>query len=250
MTDSVKQAGLDYFGRGHWLNPIQERLSLRARRRMFDFWLEFRGVAAGSRLLDVGATPDCERLDSNCMIPWFLNAQMQVSLYSPEPLEGLKNVFPSVDILPPHEAPEEAIRSVRIPAGTGTFDWVSSSAVLEHVGNRSKQLEFIRECGRVGGAIFLTTPNRFHWLEFHTKLPLIHWLPKSLHRWVLSLIGKPFWAQEINLNLVSGGELRTLAREALGPGFQVKVNRVWSLGMPSNLVLLARRRGESGMGPT
>ena len=33
---------------------------------------------------------------------------------------------------------------------------------------------------------FITTPNRFYPIEFHTKLPLIHWLPKRIHRFILS----------------------------------------------------------------
>ena len=27
--------------------------------------------------------------------------------------------------------------------------------------------------------VVISTPNRFYPIEFHTKLPLLHWLPKT-----------------------------------------------------------------------
>ena len=103
------------------------------------------------------------------------------------------------------------------------------------------QVEHIRECARVASKIFLTTPNRWHWLEFHTKFPLIHWLPKSWHRFLLNIVGLSFWAKEDNLNLLGRAELLNLAKQALGDNFSIRVETIWALGMPSNLVLLARR---------
>ena len=35
----------------------------------------------------------------------------------------------------------------------------------------------------------IMTPNRFHPLEFHTKIPIIHWLPKKIHRKILKFLG-------------------------------------------------------------
>jgi hypothetical protein len=38
-----------------------------------------------------------------------------------------------------------------------------SSAVIEHVGHRQNQVEFLRELWRMGrSGIFVTTPNRWH----------------------------------------------------------------------------------------
>ncbi len=236
MASNLPSGGIDYFNRGHWLTPIQERVSRRARRKMFDRWRRF---AAESGLpqtfLDIGATPDAERLDSNCMIPWLLEGGFQVSLYSPEDISRLRSLFPGAVILPPSGA-------AGFPAQDRQFAWVGSSAVLEHVGARESQLAFIRETARAGDGIFLTTPNRWHWLEFHTKLPFLHWLPKRLHRALLQRLGKHFWAREQNLNLVGRRELLAMAREALGDRFDFRIEAIWTLGAPSNLMLLARRR--------
>ena len=233
-------AGIDYFGRGHWLTAIQERMSVGARRRMFDVWRETAGVTSpGTSLLDVGATPDVERLDSNCFLPWFHEAGLAITLYSPEPIEHLADVFPYVQIW---SGGPRSMGSGRLPMPDASYDWVVSSAVLEHVGSEGRQLEFIRECGRVGRGIFLTTPDRRHWLEFHTKLPVLHWLPKRWHRASLRWLGQPFWADEGNLNLITKTQLHALAVRALGQSFRVSVTAIRTLGMPSNLVLVATRR--------
>ncbi len=227
--------GIDYFGRGHWLSAVQARVSVRARRRMFELWRARAGELAGASLLDLGATPDVERLDSNCMLPWFREAGLRLSLYSPEDVSHLAVSLPGVGILPP-------AAGRHIPATDASFDWVSSSAVIEHVGAVDQQRDFLAESARVARrGLFHTCPNRWHWLEFHTKLPLLHWLPRAWHRAVLRSIGKAAWARESHLRLVGSRELAGMADRALGGGWRVEVRSIWTLGMPSNLVLIAIR---------
>ncbi|NCQ68919.1 MAG: hypothetical protein GPJ27_09875 [Microcystis aeruginosa L111-01] len=227
--------GIDYFNRGHWLTGIQERLSVEARRKMFDLAMNKLDLRAGESIIDIGSTPDVERIDSNCMIPWFHEAGLTVALSSPEDISSLSQVFPFAKILSPNGFHRPVLAKER------EFDVATSSAVLEHCGSTHLQVEHIRECARVASKIFLTTPNRWHWLEFHTKLPLIHWLPKSWHRFLLNILGLSFWAKEDNLNLLDRAELLNLAKQALGDNFSIRVETIWALGMPSNLVLLARR---------
>jgi len=234
-STDARAEGIDYFGRGHWLTGVQERVSVGARRRMFELWSSYAGEIRGRSILDVGTTPDRERQDSNCMLPWFIDAGMHLSLYSPENISSLKSLFPGASFLPSVSADEP------LPAQDRSYDWVCSSAVLEHVGSADRQIGHIRDCARVGNGLFLTTPNRYHWLEFHTKLPLIHWLPRSLHRSLLRRLGKELWAQESHLRLLDRRELLGMARQAIGDRFAFSVLRVWTLGMPSNLILLARR---------
>jgi hypothetical protein len=236
--------GVDYFNRGHWLSSTQARVSYRARRRMFDRWRAAAGDLRGGSILDVGATPDRERLDSNCMLPWFAEAGLAVTLYSPESIENLSEQFPFARILPPAPA------GTGMPVADAAFDWVSSSAVIEHVGSGADQSEFLRECGRIARrGVFLTCPNRWHWLEFHTKLPLLHWLPRRAHRALLRRLGFGDWARESHLRLLGRRDLVRLARPALGDQWRVRVSTIWTLGMPSNLVLLAWRLPDAAPRP-
>jgi hypothetical protein len=87
---------------------------------------------------------------------------------------------------------------------------VVSFAVIEHVGSRDQQRSFVHELCRVGRTCCITTPNRWYPIEFHTVLPLVHWLPPSWFRTLLRLLGKDFWAKEENLNLFSSSELRAM----------------------------------------
>jgi hypothetical protein len=229
--------GIDYFNRGHWLGGVQARVSYEARRRMFELWRSRAGDVAGKSVLDVGATPDAERLDSNCMLPWFVDAGLSLTLYSPEEISHLQASFPGARILPP------ATTGSPIPAPAASHDWVSSSAVIEHVGSARSQEAFLRECARVARVgLFLTCPNRWHWLEFHTKLPLVHWLPRTWHRAILRTLGLGPWARESHLRLIGKGELARLAGRALGNEWASDVCSIRALGMPSNLVLIATRR--------
>jgi len=227
--------GVDYFNRGHWLSGVQARVSVGARRRMFERWRSRAGTLEGASLLDVGATPDRERLDSNCMLPWFQAAGVRLALYSPEDVSHLERVLPGVVVLPPRQGSS-------IPAEDGSYDWVSSSAVIEHVGDAAAQEDFLRECARVARrGLFVTCPNRWHWLEFHTKLPLLHWLPRAWHRAALRQLGLGAWAREGHLRLLGARDLRELAERGLGAGWTSDVAAIWTLGLPSNLVLIAAR---------
>lgn len=232
---------IDYFRHNHWLTPLQERVSLRARQRMYATWLK---TLPGEHLniLDVGTTPDHEKLDSNCFLRWLVEDKHSLSVISPEDLSNLKEIFPTITILPPmpFNTKDQSPKSWEVRERS--YDWVFSSAVIEHAGSTQQQEFFLKECARAANAIFLTTPNRWHWLEFHSKIPLIHWLPKPLHRWLLKVLKLDFWAKEENLNLLSTLALSTTAQRALGDQFDITIKRIWTLGMPSNLVMIAKRK--------
>ena len=53
----------------------------------------------------------------------------------------------------------------------------------------------------------ITTPNNYYPIEFHTKLPLIHWFPKKIYRKILLFLNMDYFANEKNLNLLSKKEL-------------------------------------------
>jgi ubiquinone/menaquinone biosynthesis C-methylase UbiE len=126
----------------------------------------------------------------------------------------------------------------RLPFRDDSFDYVHSSAVLEHVGDRARQMNFIAEARRVARkGIFLTTPNRWYPVEFHTVLPIIHWLPPKIFRQILVMLGKEFFADERNLNLLSASDLRAMA-ERIGRDDDYRVYGVRLGGLVTNLVFL------------
>ena len=85
-----------------------------------------------------------------------------------------------------------------LPFADQEFDVVFSNAVIEHVGDIERQRLFVAEALRVGRRVFLTTPNRWFPIEVHTRLPLVHWLPKHLSDRAYALAGRG-WARENHL---------------------------------------------------
>ncbi|MDR2732705.1 MAG: hypothetical protein LBB36_05750, partial [Fibromonadaceae bacterium] len=70
------------------------------------------------------------------------------------------------------------------------------------------------------------------------------WLPKSIHRKILKIIGRDFFAKEENLNLLTRKELGNLCRKNGITKF--KILTVHFLGFPSNLLLVGEKLQISG----
>jgi hypothetical protein len=87
--------------------------------------------------------------------------------------------------------------------------------------------------------VFVTTPNRWFPIEFHTLLPLVHWLPPEHFRKLLVLTGRDFFAGQRNLNLLSMRQLRRIAAHA-GVG-DCHIDAISLLGWPTNLLLWAHK---------
>lgn len=106
--------------------------------------------------------------------------------------------------------------------------------------SRSEQARCLNELWRVTSkTLFVTTPDRGFPVEFHTVLPLVHWLPAPWFRAFPRRTGRGFFAGEANLNLMGHADLARAA--AAIPAALVDHVRLW--GWPSNLLLIARRAG-------
>lgn len=217
---------IDYFFAGNApLRRFRTHFAVKARQRMQERFYEFAKPGPESKVLDLGVTPDVSLPESN----YFLQAYPypeRVTATSIENLDDVKKRFPKIRFMtfPPG----------RLPFADKEFDVVFCSAVLEHVGSEANQREFVAECFRVARQVFLTTPNRYFPIEIHTFIPLIHWLPKPVHRKLLSLFGMSLWAREDHLNLLSAGDLREMAPE----NCRAEITAVKTAGFPSNLILL------------
>ena len=90
-------------------------------------------------------------------------------------------------------------------------DLVITNATIKHVGGVLNQKKMIENIIKLTKKIFvITTPNRFHPIEFHTKIPLIHWFLKSIYQKILKFLGLSFYANEENLNLLTVDELKKI----------------------------------------
>ena len=122
-------------------------------------------------------------------------------------------------------------------------DLVISSATIEHVGNYDNQKKMIENILKLTKKFFLiTTPNRFFPIDFHTKIPFIHMLPKSIHRKILNLVGLVEYAKEENLNLLDFYSLKQLINSQNNKDFKIKIFKIKLFGLTSNLLILGKKK--------
>jgi SAM-dependent methyltransferase len=207
------------------------RVAAHQRRKMFARFLADTGVVAHESILDVGVTSDRTYQASNYLEAWYPHKNM-VTAVGIDDASFLCTQYPGMNFV--------MADGLRLPFCDQAFDVVHSSAVIEHVGSWARQCAFIAECCRVTRrAVFVTTPNRWFPMEFHTVLPLVHWLPKETFRALMRRTGRGFFAEEGNLNLMTASDLSRAARA--NEGFKHQVSRVALGGWPSNLLLNMRR---------
>src|SRR5262245_12529578 len=189
---------------------------------MYERFLSDTMVALHDTILEVGVTVDRSYLSSNYVEAWYPD-KCRITTVGIDDAAFLKDIYPGMSFV--------QANGLDLPFQDNSFDVVHSSAVLEHVGTFDNQKKFISECGRVARkAVFLTTPNRWFPVEVHTIFPLVHWLPKPIFRSLMRHTGRPFFADEANLNLMTAGELGKAGRAALNARqFEYRVSSV-SLG--------------------
>lgn len=201
------------------------RVSWYARKKMYARVLELAQPDESFTVLDVGVTSD-RRVESNFFVrlyPW----KHRLTAAGIEDASFLERDYPGVAFV--------QADGRDLPFADRHFDLTVCFAVLEHVGDAARQREFVAELCRVSKRCFITTPNRWYPMEYHTVLPLLHWLPKRWHRKLLNGIGHGFWAQEDHLNLLSAGEFRAMFPAHV----QLTAAHFRLLGLVSNLCFYA-----------
>jgi SAM-dependent methyltransferase len=182
------------------------RVALKVRHDMFRMFMSEFHPHESESVLDIGVTSDRTYENSNyfeALYPY----KHQIVATGLQDAAFLEAMYPGLRYV--------RANALNMPFRDLTFDLVHSSAVLEHVGSAANQALMIAECLRVARrAICLTTPNRWFPIEFHTQLPLLHWLPKPACRKIFRRMGLGEFAEEANLNLLSKRELRVLTATA------------------------------------
>lgn len=215
------------------------KIAAHARRRMYARFIHTMRPDEPDTILDVGVTSD-RSYDHSNYLELFYPHKRRLTALGIDDASFLETVYPGV-------------RFVRgdgrqLPFADRSFDFIHSSAVIEHVGSRADQARLLAEFVRVARkGVFVTTPNRWFPIEFHTVLPLIHWLPAAWFRRILRMRGLDFFAEERNLNLLGARDLTAAARAA---GIaEPRVDCIRLLGWPSNLLLASRMQAATADAP-
>ena len=183
-----------------------------------------------STALDIGTTNDIENESSNYLVKNIKNIKVFKSLSD----QKIDSKFFS-KILNKSITDELSENEIL----TFSSDVVISNATIEHVGSLKNQIKKISNIIKLTKKIFIiTTPNRYHPIDFHTKIPLVHWLPKKIHRKILSLLGLNFFAKEENLNLLSKNNLKFLLSHF--QNIEYKIHHIKLMNFKSNFIVIGK----------
>ena len=223
-----------YFSFG--LESYISRLLLRIREEVFQIFVGTFRPSPSQTILDIGVSAD-DHPSSNHLEKRYPVTKRICGL-SPEHLPALRAQFPDMALL---QGDARAL-----PFADESFDFVYSHAVIEHVGSRVQQARFLAEALRAARhGVLITTPNRWHPMETHTGLPLLHFLPAPLYRSVYRLLGKGMYASEETLNLMGASRLLSMTEELKPNGASVTLHQVRWLGFASNLVVAVQKSSGS-----
>ena len=183
-----------------------------------------------SKLIDIGTT-NIDLKHENYLIKKYPYKKF-ITCLSNQRLSLIKKKFPQIKTIIGDG------RKTKFP--NNTFDIVHSNATIEHVGKFKNQIKFVKEAFRISKKyVFITTPNRYFPLDLHTAIPIIHWLPKKIHRIILRMIGHKFLSQEKNLNLLNLNDLKKICRIIQIKNYKIEFIKFF--GLKSNLILIINK---------
>ena len=121
-------------------------------------------------------------------------------------------------------------------------DFVISNATIEHVGSNQNQIKMLDNMIKLTGKfVVIQTINRFFFIDTHTKIPFLHFLPKKIHRKLLNFLGYHYYSLEKNLNMLSFYDMENILKK-----FKKKIDydiyKIFTLGFPSNILVICKKK--------
>lgn len=208
-------------------------VSISSRRRKYRMFLDLINPDESDLILDIGVSGAAsDARAENFLEEWYPNRE-QITAVGIDDLRAFKERYPDVRTV-------QADATKKLPFKDNQFDIVFSNAVIEHVGDRSKQKQFVKECLRVGKSIFITTPAKGFPVESHTLIPFAHYMPISMRNAIYRFFGRKHEGTGFNLHLLSKRDF--LDRFPKAANVRIKIQRF--LGFPSVLIAMVKEEYE------
>jgi len=224
VSNNISQS----YGRNFlFLNFFYFSIIKKKRLEMYNFFLKKICPQKFEKILDVGTTASLDEHENLLITSYPFKSN--ISCLSNQNLNKFNSRYKEIKIYKGD--------GKKMPFKINEFDYVISTATIEHVGSFKNQIKFIQECFRVSKKkLFITTPNRFFPIDFHTRLPFIHWLPKPIHRKILTFLNENFLNKEKNLNLLCKKSLIKICKKINVQYY--KIYPIKTFGLTSNFVLI------------
>jgi ubiquinone/menaquinone biosynthesis C-methylase UbiE len=195
-------------------------LSKKSRERKYAQFLAEIKPKPEESIIDVGVNDEEYSQGDNYLEKHYPYPQ-NITAISKDSADQFKNRYPEIKAV--------VADGRKLPFDDNSFDIAYSNAVIEHVGKRKDQIDFLRELFRVARRGYFTTPNRLFPIEIHTRVPLLHLiLPKKAFDFFLKMIGKK-WATGDYMDLLSKNELTDVIEKAGIKKYKILNNRIFCL---------------------
>jgi SAM-dependent methyltransferase len=185
------------------------------RSKKYNYFIKYFSPTASTKILDVGAA-DKEYSGVDNFLEKRYPCLANITVLGLHQFDQFRKRYPLVKAV--------TYDGRVFPFNDKKFDICWCSAVLEHVGDVTRQELFLREISRVSKRVFLTTPNRWFPFELHSKAFLLHYLPKFLFNKYLVALGQGNLAGDY-LNLLSLNKLKWLLSKANIKDYKILKNR-------------------------
>ena len=185
--------------------------------------------------LDVGTTPDNENKSSNFIVK-NLDKNFEYKSYSNCDIEDpffLISRYGSIT----NNLSSDLINYLK-------SDVVLSSATIEHVGSYENQKKMIKNVALLTNKVFfITTPNKYYPIDFHSKLPFVNMLPNNIFRKILKFLNFEYLSKEENLNLLSKKDLKKILSETrIDKDFDIKIKYIRLFFLKSNFIIIGTKK--------
>ena len=208
-----------------------DNIVLKKRKEIFEIIKKNINLNSINSVLDVGTTSDNSLESSNFLIKQFKSIKIKKSISDQKILDD--NFFDMTFERSITENLNDNFENLR-------SDLLVCSSTIEHLGNFSNIKRGIDNIVNLSDKYFIiTTPNRYHPIEFHTKIPFIHFLPKEFHRKLLKFFGNDFFSKEENLNLLSKKDLINLMSNYKNISYNI--NEIKLFGFISNFIIVGTK---------
>ncbi len=188
------------------IRQLKDKVSTQNRKRKFDFAMSF--IKRNDTVIDIGVDPTLGGT-TNYFEKWFTAPNKLTCLGVKADFSKFKMMFPNFELI--------QFNGEKFPQFEKKFDFAFSNAVIEHVGDYTKQVNWLSEISKISKLLLITTPNRWLPFETHSMTFFFHWFPDKIRNYFYSKIGKEYFAKNY-MWLLGEKDFRKMLNEA---GFEI-----------------------------
>ena len=165
------------------MKKLKQKISNNNREKKFKLAMSL--IKENDTVIDIGVAPSI-RGNTNYFERWYKLPNKLTCLGLNADFSKFKKEFPKFNLI--------EFNGFDFPLFEDKFDFAFSNAVIEHVGDKNKQIEWMSEIKKNCTTLMITTPNRWLPFETHSMTFFFHWFPDNIRNFIYRKIGKSHFA--------------------------------------------------------